>query len=270
VLDPASHPVLDCLKRRGLQPARWNPSRRLFLPRNITDAERNRLLELWRDYGFRLLVRDLLARCERARLADLTRFCSENAATRFLVELERLRLVRKLGPRTYACTVGDSGSFGVTLEWYLSELLREEFAAPALWGVRVRRLSPGDFDVLATLGPRLLYVEAKSSPPKHIHEPEVRAFWKRLAGLQPDIAFYFVDTHLRMKDKIVALFDEVLPEYGIAGTNVEPKIERLHDEIFHIGGRAFVINSHRSIEENFRRCIRHTQPVLYEKRRGRR
>jgi hypothetical protein len=235
----------------------------------MTDNERGRLLGLWRDYGFRLLVRDLLAHFERARLADLCRFCSEEAAVRFLFEMETLRLVRRLGPRTWAPAAGDPGGFGVTLEWYLSELLREEFAAPALWGVRIRSLSPGDFDVLATLGPRLLAVEAKSSPPKHIHEPEVRAFWKRLAGLQPDLAFYFVDTHLRMKDKIVVLFEETLREYGLAGDDAERKIERLHDEVFHIGRRVYLLNSHRSIEENFRRCLRHAQPMLYERRRGR-
>lgn len=213
-------------------------------------------------------MRDLLLKKDRARLSDLRRFCSAEAAERFLGELEGLGLVEKVGRRAYACRVGDSGSFGVTLEWYLAHMLDEGFGAPALWGVRFRALGPGDFDVLAGLGHRLLYVEAKSSPPKHIHEGEVLSFWKRLTSLQPDLAVYFVDTHLRMKDKIVVLFEQALGTYGLAGAREAPVIERLHDEIFQIGGRVFLVNSHRSIEMNFRRCLRRAQPEIYGRRRG--
>lgn len=257
------HPVISILRQRGLEPVRWNPSRRLFVPQAATSEARSRLLALWRDYGFRLFVRDLLQRADRARASDLRRFCSAEAADRFIGELEFLGLVARVGRRTYSCRAGDAGSFGVTLEWYLAEMLREEFAAPSLWGVRIRSLGPGDFDVLSRLGHRLLYVEAKSSPPKHIHEREVTSFWKRLTNLQPDLAVYFVDTHLRMKDKIVVLFEQALEAYGLKAMQVPPVIERLHDEVFHIGARVFLVNSHRSIEMNFRRCLRKAQPELY-------
>jgi hypothetical protein len=259
----SEHPVIRALRQRGFVPVRWNPSPRLFLPPKMTPEQRSRILVLWRDYGFRLLTRDLLHKSGRARLSDLQKFCSPEATEKFLGELVALGLVEKVGPRSYACLVGDSGSFGVTLEWYLSEMLEAEFAASSLWGVRISGPGPGDFDVLAKLGHRLLYVEAKSSPPKHIHQSEVEAFWKRLLGLQPDVAIYFVDTHLRMKDKIVVLFEEALRSYALAGKESDASVERLHGEIFHIGKRVFLTNSHRSIEANFRRCFQHAQPSIY-------
>ena len=242
------------LRQRGLVPARCNPSDHLFLPDPLPHRKRTRLLQLWKDYGFRLLLRDILKSPESVSLSALTHYCAPEAAERFLLELVELGLVENRGGDRYTCLVGDSSSFGVTLEWFLSEIIAEEFAAPTLWGVRIRGTGLGDFDVLATLGDRLLYTEAKSSPPKHIHHGEVMAFWHRLESLRPDMAIYFVDTHLRMKDKIVILFEQAIRELGLDREKFA--VKRLHDEIFHIQERIFIANSHRSVVGNLRRCIR--------------
>jgi len=61
----------------------------------------------------------------------------------------------------------------------------------------------GDYDVLGKFDGLILYSEVKSSPPKQICAGEVSAFLDRVSDLLPEIAVFFMDTELRMKDKIV-------------------------------------------------------------------
>ncbi|NIT99503.1 MAG: hypothetical protein GWN01_00720, partial [Nitrosopumilaceae archaeon] len=68
----------------------------------------------------------------------------------------------------------------------------------------------GDFDVLASWLGKLLYIESKSAPPKGIHNPEISAFLERVQNTKPDLAIFINDTHLRVKDKIVLMFEEEL------------------------------------------------------------
>ena len=97
-------------------------------------------------------------------------------------------------------------------------VVRGRGAAPRAAGARSLtdvRLGPpgpgGDYDVLAKLDDRLLYVEVKSSPPKQIYAPEVAAFLERSRGARTRRSRPFlVDTRLRMGDKIVPMFDEEL------------------------------------------------------------
>ena len=62
-------------------------------------------------------------------------------------------------------------SFGETLEWFVARLLEDEFHGEVLWGIRAKGCAPGgDYDVVAQIEHELLYVEAKSSQPKHINQ----------------------------------------------------------------------------------------------------
>ena len=68
----------------------------------------------------------------------------------------------------------------------------------------------GDYDLIAKVDGSILYMEIKSSPPKQIYQNEISAFFDRVADLSPEISIFFVDTELRMKDKIVLMFEEEL------------------------------------------------------------
>jgi len=64
--------------------------------------------------------------------------------------------------------------------------------------------------VVALMEGSLVYVETTSSPPKHIKQRDIQAFFDRLEVLAPDLAIYLEDTQLRMKDKIVMMFETEL------------------------------------------------------------
>ena len=221
-------------------------------------------------YSFRLLLRDVIKRGERITLRDLTRYASDDSAAGDVAYLASIGLLARdfgglardfggLAPEGGLEPRGDAWrlerrvpGFGPTLEWYVAEVLRRELLAPALTDVRLGPPGPGgDYDVLANLDGSLLYVETKSSPPKQIYAPEVAAFLERAAVLAPEIAVFLVDTRLRMRDKIVPMFEEELARRPEA-----PAIARLEREIFHVRGRVFVANSEPGIAANLATILR--------------
>jgi hypothetical protein len=148
-------------------------------------------------------------------------------------------------------------SFGETLEWFVARLLEEEFSCQTVWGVRVKGMEPGgDYDVLARIEHELVYVEMTASPPKHITQRDVSAFFDRVAHVAPHMAVYFVDTELRMTDKLAPMFEaEVRKRHGARGRTRFP-VTRLRGELYQINHRIFLINSKRNLAANFRVCLR--------------
>jgi hypothetical protein len=80
----------------------------------------------------------------------------------------------------------------------------------------------------------------------------MRAFVARVRKLSPDIAVLIVDTHLRMKDKLVPLLSEALREEGVEDRDMV----RVEKETFGWGGRLFLTNSKRDIGGNLALCLR--------------
>ena len=170
-----------------------------------------------------------------------------------------LRTLADLGIVTLAS--GDYGlirqvpSFGPTLEWFVYEIFRREFLAPALFNVRLQNTKyGGDYDVISSIAGRLVYVEVKSSPPRGVEQQAVSAFLGRLQDLEPHLAILFIDTELRMRDKLVPLLAEGLREEGRDGP--EWAVARLVDEIFHVRHTIYIINSRKGVYSNLRTCIR--------------
>jgi len=147
-------------------------------------------------------------------------------------------------------------SFGETLEWFMAETLKREFSAEALRGVRFKgRKTGGDYDLIAKVdGSKILYMEVKSSPPKQIYQKEIAAFMERVEDLRPDLSIFFMDTELRMKDKIVPMFEVELGRKGSPGKGL-PMPERLYKELFNIGERIFIINAKGSAAANIERVL---------------
>ena len=201
-------------------------------------------------YSFRILLRDVIKRSERITARELTRYASDESAGADLDYLASIGLVVRQGDAWRLAR--PVPGFGPTLEWYVAEVLRRELLAPALTDVRLGPPGPGgDYDVLADLDGALLYVEAKSSPPRQIYAAEVAAFLERVAALAPEIAAFVVDTRLRMRDKIVPMFEEALARRPEA-----PAILPLEREIFHVRNRLFVASSHPGIAANLAAILR--------------
>ncbi|MBI3990287.1 MAG: hypothetical protein HY347_11810 [candidate division NC10 bacterium] len=248
--------VEEALRRRGLRFAKACPLDALAFPPNLDPASEEAFYEYLKKYSFRLVLRDIIARASSFTGQDLIRFCSLEVVQGYLRFLTKSGIVQRRG-RTYHLSARGARNFGETLEWFVAQVFRREFHCPALWGVRLLDVGAGgDYDVLAEVGGHLVCVEVKSSPPKHIDQEEVDAFFVRVEELFPALALFLVDTELRMKDKVVVMFEDSLKRrFGPTWKKAHP-VTRLLDEIFILDGRICIANSKPSLVGNLGRCLR--------------
>lgn len=232
------------LKRRSFILYKKEPPQDLFIP--ATKQQCDRYYRMLHKYSFRLFLRDVIKHQERFTLEDVTRYATSEVTRTYLDFLVSLKLVRKKAGG-FAAAKGPIRSFGATLEWYVAQLLQREFGAETVWGVKFRRPKVGgDYDVLARVDSSLFYLEVKSSPPKQIYDSEVAAFLDRVDDLSPEISLFLMDTELRMKDKIVPMFEKELAERQ----EHPPPVERMERELFQINDRIFIINAKEEILQN--------------------
>ncbi len=240
--------VRDMLQRRGFRIYRKGRGSGLLQPRPAGAKELDEFYRWMKRYSFRLFLRDAIKHKEGFAPRELVRYSSLSAVESFCRYLLGAGIIDRAGRGKYALAGAEEvRSFGPTLEWFVSEVLRREYMADPVWGVKFKDTrSGGDYDVIAALEGRLLYAEVKSSPPKQIYLGEVGAFIGRVAELGPELSLFIVDTELRMKDKVVALFEEAIPGGPLAGS----RVERFRDELFHVDGRLFIVNSKDSLVAN--------------------
>ena len=253
--DPSS--MEKILRMRGIKVFRKNPTERLFFPLDISPFYKTRFYEMMKKYSFRLVLRDMIKYQDRFRIQDLTHYCSSKVVQGYCDLLCKMGMVIKEGKGKYQTRVSPLYSFGPTLEWFIAEMFKREFASPAIYGVSVKNTpSGGDYDVIASWNQRLVYVEVKSSPPKGVEQNEISTFFSRMDDILPEASFLFNDTQLRMKDKLVVMFEEELERrYGEESKNLHP-VERLMEELFHVRHRIFIVNSKKDVVENFHVCLR--------------
>lgn len=251
--DAGLSPVGRALLQRGVTVAECCTAERTFLPYLPSARKREAFLRLLPSYAFRLFLRDLLVLRDRCRPERLGPFFSPGSVEEMAAQMERLGIIRREKGGAIRLLAESVTDFGDTFEWFVAEILRRQFRADVLWGVTIPGLScGGDFDILALLSGKLLYLETKTSPPKHIEKKEMRAFVARVRTLSPDLAILLVDTHLRMKDKLAPLLSEALREEGAdAG-----EMTRIEKETFGWDGRLFLTNSKREIGANLALCLR--------------
>jgi hypothetical protein len=247
------------LKRRGLDLFRQNPTQHLLFPPDFPAPRRERFYELFQKYSFRLFLREILIRKGRFRIADVVRFSTVETGRKYIHSLMDLGLAEPLARHGYRLRHPSPPSLGPTLEWFLAQILQMEFSCPAFYGLRCKGTRfGGDYDVLALVEGGLIYIEVKSSPPKNIEGSEIQAFLTRLQDLLPQIAFFLVDTELRLRDKIIPLFETERCGQGPFPREAFAPIEKIADEIFLIPPRIYVLNSKRSIVKNMAVCFRHS------------
>jgi len=254
--DPS--PVEKMLRMRGVKVFRKNPTEHLFFPDDFSLSYRNRFYERMKKYSFRLVLRDMVKFQDGFRIRDLTHYCSYKVAQGYCSLLVEMGTIIKNGRGRYRTRVSPLYSFGPTLEWFIAEMFKREFASPAIYGVSVKKTpSGGDYDVIASWNQRLVYLEVKSSPPKGIEQSEISTFFSRMNDILPDVAVLFNDTQLRMKDKLVMMFEEELERrYGKDSKTLYP-VERLIEELFHVRNRIFIVNSKKDVVANFQICLKH-------------
>lgn len=237
-------PSLDImLKRRGFNIYKKEPSDDLVIPgKRYINGFYGKL----KKYSFRLFLRDVIKHQKYFTVEKITRYSTKEVALQYIEFLLKTGLIEPAG-KGYRLKKRPVKSFGETLEWFIAALIKKDFQAETAWGVKFKRRNVGgDYDLIAKIDSSLLYVEIKSSPPKQIYDKEIAAFFMRVEDLSPDISIFFVDTELRMKDKVVPMFEaEMLRRY-----KKQIPVERIVKELFHINEKIFIINSKDSITSN--------------------
>ncbi len=242
-------PGIDALlRRRGFKIYKKEPAEELLVPAKKYLAGYYRMLH---KYSFRLFLRDVIKHRDSFTLEDVTRYATPSVTKEYLDYLLSVKLIRKR-PKGYVLAKGPITSFGVTLEWYIAEVFKREFRSEAVWGVKFKRPEVGgDYDVIAKFDGSLLYGEVKSSPPKQIYDSEIAAFLDRDADLAPAVAVFLMDTELRMKDKLVPMFEKELQKRY----DNPPKVLRMERELFQIQDRIFIVNAKESIVQNIEKVM---------------
>ncbi|MGO9612795.1 MAG: hypothetical protein ACLPX5_07155 [Dissulfurispiraceae bacterium] len=249
-------PLSVMLKRRGFSIFKKDPSDDLLLPgKDFIDG----YYEMLKKYSFRLFLRDVIQHQPLFTLSQVTRYATKEVTAEYLEYLSKVGLIAT-ERNFYKLTKGPIKSFGENLEWLVAEIFKRELLTEAFWGVKIKKtLSGGDYDLLAKIDGAILYMEVKSSPPKQIYQKEIRSFNDRVRDLMPEIALFFVDTELRMKDKIVPMFED---DMRLRSTE-PPEISRLEKELFEVtkgkieGTRLFIVNAKDSIVGNIERILTH-------------
>lgn len=249
------HPVEVALAQRGFPLLSHGDPARVLFPADLSERQLAELYERMRRYSFRLFLRELIQTPSGIDVETLSRYCSTRTARSYLAALAGLGIARTDPSGGYALIPQHVLSFGPTLEWFVCEVFRREFLAPSLCSVRLRMTRHGgDYDVITLLNRHLVYVEVKSSPPRGVEQPAVAAFLRRLRDLRPRAAIFLVDTQLRMKDKIVPMFEEAFGTLAAEGRET-PAVHRLVNEIFHAGHALYLVNSQKGIYSNLRVCL---------------
>ncbi len=247
-LNILSSPLEVLLKRRGFRIFQRKISDDLFAP---SKRHRGLFYDMMGKYSFRLFLRDVIKHQAFFTPAMVARYATADVTAQYIKYLLSVRLITGKD-NGYAVAGRHVRSFGETLEWYVAEIYRREFAAEAVRGVRFKgRGTGGDYDVIAKLDCVLCYTEVKSSPPKQIYESEIGAFLDRVDDLAPEIAVFLMDTELRMKDKIVPMFEAVLAQREKGAVPVE----RMEKELFRIGRGIYIINAKDSIAANLKNIL---------------
>lgn len=186
------------LKRRGFRIYKKEPQDDLLLPESTFIDSYYAMLK---KYSFRLFLRDVIKHQPVFTLAQVTRYATKEVTEEYIAYLATIRLVAR-DNNSYILERGPIKSFGATLEWFVAEIFKREFAAEAVWGVKMKRpLVGGDYDLLAKLDGSILYMEVKSSPPKQIFQKEISSFFGRVQDLMPGLAVFFIDTELRVHSR---------------------------------------------------------------------
>jgi hypothetical protein len=236
--------ALAMLVRRGLRPRPATPD--LPFPPGLPEATLDRISARLRHYAFRLFLRGAILARGPFRPAEATRYLSPAQAGRAALELYRLGLAAPAGAGRFVLR-HPARSFGGTLEWWVGRALAGRLGLDVATGVRTGAAGVGgDLDVVAAAEGKLVYVELKSSPPKHVSGEELAAFVRRVRALRPHLAVLAVDTALRLGDRVLPALTAHVPAAA-------PR--RLLRENYRIAPGLYAVNARQDLIENLCRAI---------------
>jgi hypothetical protein len=231
--------AMAMLARRGFRPEVGRPD--LPFPKDLDAEAAERLTERLGHYSFRLFLRGAIQRRGDFAPGEATRYLSaaqEKALADALVEAGIL--VRT--PRDRYRFLRRATSFGPTLEWYVARELRRRLGCEVATGVKFRAPGlGGDLDVVAAVEGKLIYLELKSSPPKHLTHGEVAAFFARVRRLRPDVTVFAMDTALRLSDRVLPLLVAELGSGAATPRRIERDLWALTPHLYAVSAKADLV-----------------------------
>jgi hypothetical protein len=241
------------LVRRGFHASRTKPDLP-WAPGALSEEALARVWDALRHYAVRLFLRGAIQRREGFAPEEATRFLGARHAQALASELVQLGLAVE-DPAGRFRLVHPPDSFGGTLEWFVGRALAHTLGFHTAVGVKFHAPGVGgDLDVVAAAEGKLVYLELKSSPPKHLNPAEVGAFVERVRALRPHVSLFVVDTALRLGDRVLPLLQEALA----AGR--EPSLgpltpRRVERELWALTPHLYVVNAKPDLVANLARAI---------------
>ena len=237
------------LTRRGFRPQASRPD--VPFPPDLDERVADELTRQLRHYAFRLFMRGAIQRSEGFAPRETTRYLNAQQARSHAESLVALGLAARLSRGRYRL-LWPATSFGGVLEWYVSRELRRRLGFDVASGLKLRaRGVGGDLDVVAAAEGRLIYLELKSSPPKHLSRSEVSAFFERLRALRPHLSVFVVDTALRLTDKVVPMLLEELAKDSEGGR----RPRRVGSQLWALTPHLYAVNAKPDLVTNVARAI---------------
>src|SRR5215813_3152283 len=243
--------AVAALVRRGLRPTPSKPD--LPFPKGWDAAAAEHLALLLGHYAFRLFLRGAILHPEGFRAAEVTQYVSPATAKRFASTLQELGLLRELSSGFFRL-VHPAKSFGGVLEWYVARELRRRLGFEVATGLKCRVPGVGgDLDVVAVAEGKLVYLEVKSSPPKHLTQSEVEAFFERVEAVRPDVALFVLDTALRLEDKVIPMLLQAL--HNRRADPSAPSARRIVRELWSLAPHLYAVNAKTDLVANIALAI---------------
>ena len=247
LLLPAGSEALAMLVRRGFQPTVAPLD--LPFPADLEGEAAEKLAEQLGHYSFRLFLRGAILRHGSFSPTEATRYVEAAQAAKTAETLVELGLAEREDGGRYRLRY-PAHNFGGTLEWYVARELRGRLGFDVAVGVKFHAPEVGgDLDVVAAAEGRLLYLEMKSSPPKHLASDEVGAFFRRVRALRPHLAIFVMDTALRLSDKVLPLLQAEL------STQSPPPPRRVVREVWALTPHLYVVNARQDLMGNIATAI---------------
>jgi hypothetical protein len=241
--------ALRMLARRGLRPRVTRPD--LPFPADLDEERAERLAALVAHYAFRLFLRGAIQHPEGFAAAEATAYVDAAKAREFAEALIALRLAARVGADRYRLRT-TARSFGGALEWFVGRTLTRTLGFDVATGVKFRAPGVGgDLDVVAAAEGKLVYLELKSSPPKHVSDAEIAAFFDRIRVLRPDVTLFVVDTALRLSDKVLPMLVAGLKQ-RLDDTRSPRRVER---ELWALTPYLYAVNARPDLVANIRSAI---------------
>ena len=177
---------------------------------------------------------------------EATRYVPPDKARALADDLVELGLAERADGGRYRLRF-QARTFGGTLEWWVGRELTGRLGFDVATGVRSgARGVGGDLDVIAAAEGKLVYVELKSSPPKHIAASEVGAFLRRVRALRPHVSLFAVDTALRLSDKVLPMLADALARSG----RTPGPGRRILRENWEVAPHVYAVNARQDLLEN--------------------